>query len=134
MADPETNPGTPSLSTNKKKKKKRGGNLNTKKTFKQIRSRTFIAVILIASLFIYFYTYTEDQKEYQARFREELLKEIDSTNQKSEERMQRMVDMIDSMFTSGNKAVLQRQQETTSRIQQSIRTLQENQKKNDRNE
>lgn len=115
-------------STPKKKKK---GSLNTKKTFKQIRARTFLSVVLIVSLMIYFYVSNENEKKERAKFQTELLQEIKKNNETSQQKMDSIVWVMDSIITVNNVAVIKSQRLTTSQIQQSIKTLREQRSKNE---
>lgn len=96
--------------------KKPKTSLNTKKTFKQIRSRTFMTIILIIGLIVYVYITMNRIEKSQRDFQDRIALQLDSSNAK-------LLEKVDSMRieqSKSNKTILTAQKQSEQRIRSSI--------------
>lgn len=96
--------------------KKPKPSLNTKKTFKQIRSRTFVTVVLIIGLIVYVHITMNRIEKSQKDFQDRIALQLDSSNM-------RLLEKVDSMRIEqlkSNKNILTAQKQSEQRIRNSI--------------
>jgi uncharacterized protein HemX len=105
---PEQKPSSP---------KKQKVSLNTKKTFKQIRSRTLFTILLIMGLAAYQYVTMNRIEQNNRDFQIRLAQQIDSSNQKQLAK----IDSVINIQKQSNQSILTAQKQSEQRIRSSIR-------------
>ena len=105
---PEQKPSSP---------KKPTTSLNTKKTFKQIRSRTLFTILLILGLAVYQYVTMSRIEQNNKDFQIRLAQQIDSSDQKQLAK----IDSVINIQKQSNQSILSAQQQSEQRIRSSIR-------------
>jgi hypothetical protein len=110
---PKSKPKTPD--------KKPKPSLNTKKTFKQIRSRTFMTIILVIGLIVYVHITMNRIERSQKDFQDRIALQLDSSNAL-------LLEKVDSMRieqSKSNKTILTAQKQSEQRIRNSIQSQSE---------